>query len=1028
MTGTNARSTGNGRAPRVVAVWLLIAALTTGLAPVAHGDETPDDPDLDLMFLLDGSGSIDAQQWQLQKQGLAAAVQDTLAFPLDGTVAVGVIQWSYVSGSNRTRLEIPLTEFNDGPSRQAFVDALLAIPQIGQLTNPGDGVRAGTDHLLEVGRPDSERYLCLSTDGSTNSGETLASATNYAQSNGIDRFSVIALEDAPWFDAQTAQTHYGPHVFGGGTVTFARNVPEFANLIIGGCVNEALELVGLEVNQAVQDWNASVPLVSERPTVVRAFVQTPEGSDSAPTHGRLFGYRNGAPLPGSPIAHSQPGGRAVVADTDVASRRNVLSDSLNFRVPREWTVGEVTFELELAGGSSCLESAPPANTCSVDARFEDVGELSMRLVEVSWRDGEDLRAPTWFDLLNQAHRTFDVMPVASMPFRHGALGHVYEGQPDLSDVIRRLRRMRRWDCVLPWRTCEDHYYGVLEGDGGGRAYRPGSAGAGFMGDSRTRSEGGHARNRIGHELVHNLGGFHTVDGSRGLNDRGQKTGYCNETAPSHAPDFPHFHDVGGVTRPTLGPLAQGAVGTAGDREIWGLAPRFVPSLARLGLTDPNTTFAMMGYCRSADQDGQGRWVSSPTYLDALEHFRSAAPATVTGPADTDVPRLLVGGRIDLTADQASFDAVLPLPEGPPDPPTSGAYDLDLQDATGGVLASVTFDPVPIVGEEDHDEEIADFLIAVADPGDDFDRLVVRRDGVVLGSFTSGPATPEVAIVAPGDGVLLDGQRSVVRWTGSDPDGDDLVYAVAYSPDDGSRWETVAVDLVAEEMDIDLFTLPPSDAARLKVVASDGIRTATALSDPFRVAPQAPRILIDAEDDLGAFYGMQPIVLEAAAVDAGGWSLGDIRWSSDRNGVIGQGPELYAYATDLVEGEHVITATATGATGLSSSTSVTLTIGRIAPPPDDEVGATPIELLDELIAVVQGFALPQGIERSLLAKLETSRNALERDQVDPACHRLRAFSNEVAALADNRLTTAQANDALSRASAIADLLGCGGEDA
>ncbi|MEM7676035.1 MAG: hypothetical protein AAF449_08530, partial [Myxococcota bacterium] len=75
--------------------------------------------------------------------------------------------------------------------------------QIASLTNPGDGIRRGTDLLISGGRTPatSTWILCMSTDGITNSGESLFSASAYAQANSVDKYSVIAIEDPPFFDA-----------------------------------------------------------------------------------------------------------------------------------------------------------------------------------------------------------------------------------------------------------------------------------------------------------------------------------------------------------------------------------------------------------------------------------------------------------------------------------------------------------------------------------------------------------------------------------------------------------------------------------------------------------------------------------------------------------------------------------------------------------------------------------------------------------------------------------------------------------
>ena len=69
-----------------------------------------------------------------------------------------------------------------------------------------------------------------------------------------------------------------------------------------GCT---LELVGLEVTQSIQDWENSVVLVENKPTYVRAHIQTVDGLQPDVV-GLLHGFRDGVSLPGSPLSPANP--------------------------------------------------------------------------------------------------------------------------------------------------------------------------------------------------------------------------------------------------------------------------------------------------------------------------------------------------------------------------------------------------------------------------------------------------------------------------------------------------------------------------------------------------------------------------------------------------------------------------------------------------------------------------------------------------------------------------------------------------
>lgn len=255
------------RATSVLATMALAAGLTVGSQITTAGPAAAAGETTDLVFLVDGSGSIDPADWQIQKDGYSVALQDATAFPRDGSIAVAVVQWSFVTGAERTRVEVPLTVVDSLATVNSIIGQIQAMTQVGDLTNPGDAVRAGTDLLLADGENPaaSDWILCMSTDGITNSGEDLATATAYASANGVDKFSVAAIEDPGVATGDELRDHYGPHVFGGGSVTIAGSSAELANIIIGGCIGEEVQLRGLEVNQSVQDWHNSVPLVTDKP-------------------------------------------------------------------------------------------------------------------------------------------------------------------------------------------------------------------------------------------------------------------------------------------------------------------------------------------------------------------------------------------------------------------------------------------------------------------------------------------------------------------------------------------------------------------------------------------------------------------------------------------------------------------------------------------------------------------------------------------------------------------------------------------
>ena len=169
--------------------------------------------------------------------------------------------------------------------------------------------------------------LCLSSDGT---GGELEASVERAKTAGIERFSVIGIDD--FGNTDQLRAYYGPHVYGGGAMTIARNTVEFASLIAGSCFGDAVTLRALEVNQGAQDWHNSKTLLQARETIVRAFVETPAGAPDERVTGRLIGRRDGVELPGSPLVATNTSG-SVLARNDIVARRGEIDDSLNFELP-----------------------------------------------------------------------------------------------------------------------------------------------------------------------------------------------------------------------------------------------------------------------------------------------------------------------------------------------------------------------------------------------------------------------------------------------------------------------------------------------------------------------------------------------------------------------------------------------------------------------------------------------------------------------------------------------------------------------
>lgn len=88
-----------------------------------------------------------------------------------------------------------------------------------------------------------------------------------------------------------------------------------------------------------------------------------------------------------------------------------------------------------------------------------------------------------------------------------------------------------------------------------------------------------------------------------------------------------------------------------------------------------------------------------------------------------------------------------------------------------------------------------------------------------------------------------------------------------------------------------------------------------------------------------------------------------------------------------------------------------------PPPPRPVQIAPLGL------GVQSLALPHGLERALLAKLDAGQKALDASDRDGACARLKAYINQVGAQSGKKIYSASADGPIAHATAVARSLGC-----
>lgn len=874
----------------------------------------------EVAFVVDASESIDANDWKTELTGIANAMLDTTAFPLDGSVAVTLTQWD-----TQAKTSIPYTVLDSEAKLKEVVTSILALQPGGGQTWPNEGLDESVAELVASGLPNVERSLCMSTDGAPGNQELFEAAVAKAKENGVTRYSVLAIADPErGFGKEQAEASYGASVFGGGNLVNVANAAEFSSLVVGGCLSRSVELIGLEVNQAVQDWNGSIPLVEGKDTVVRAFVQS---LDIKPDRivARLHGERDGVPMPKSPQSPMNLGG-SVLATAGVAANRADFWSSLNFQLPESWTKGDVTLRLEILGSShECKETIAPQNTCTAQVSFQESNTPQVRMVRVKYKDDGKNYLLTGNETHEQARRLVSALPIADLDYKFGFLNTKSKEAPELSDVLASIVEKRKID------GSNAIYLGVLEGDAGSglAAATPLEGAAWYVGGTESADAYGYARNRGVHEFAHTVGAFEaaTLAGET----------FCSEPAEitPDIPAYPFVNQVVGKDYPTLGPMG------VANTEVWGIDTRSVGHNDDLAVVDPNTVFSLMSYCESLDDTSQGRWTDAANYIALLTVINEIDWSEDLA-VQTDKAYDYVRGLLQLNPDGTTsieFKEVITVePNNVPEAQPIGDYELDLIDANGNSLKKISFKPSKLLGdagEGDATATISSFTIPIEE-APDYNSLVVSQAGEQIGSVTASANPPVVSLTSPVAGDVIGNSDLEVTWEASDVDGDELSYLVQYSIDGGENYETFAIDAEGPSATIPRATIAGSLQARVRVTASDGMLSTTVESPRFTVADSAPELFIDSPETNAIFDGAQSLFLTAEAIDAEDGSLDSnlIVWTSNRDGELGIGGEVVVSAANLSEGQHILSATISDSTGTAVVETRVIQINRVAALPTD----------------------------------------------------------------------------------------------
>lgn len=657
-----------------------------------------------------------------------------------------------------------------------------------------------------------------------------------------------------------------------------------------------LELTGLEVTQAIQNWKNEVVLIQDRPTYVRAHVQSTSGTVDDVT-AELIGKRNGNSLPGSPLQPANIGGNIDILENP---NRLQLNDSFFFELPASWRNG--TIELELRGVNktiNCKDHTGTYNDCKAQVTFTASPAADVRFVGIVWKEGDIRHEPTWGDIHSVVKEIESTYPIPNLTWdRPYDIEPVFfVGQPSEPWQFNRMNIMLKINrtldgCISGWPVyCNRYYLGILvdpptSGIVGMADNIPANVATAYDTGSFTPA----------HELGHAAGRYHTT---------------CLGEEGGPDPNYPY-------------PGGRISQDTSGDDAFFGF------DIDRKLIYSPQTG-DLMSYCKP-------RWTSDWTYTHIRDHFVTRYGSTANSLyLLAGEPAVVVSGIVTPNQESGNLSSLLsvdsPISVGLPDP---GSYTIRFENSIGQEIASYSFEPdygVDLHLELNNSENPIGTFALLLPRNLNATRVFLLHGDQILDMQVKSSNSPNVAVTYPNGGEILSDSSTQIGWIASDVDGDALTYVVQYSNDGGDNWETLVSEWTTTSYELNLDVTPGTNQGLIRVLASDGFLTSQDQSDGiFTIAKHAPQPTIQIPETNALFVGSQYIILEGNAYDAEDGLLEDsaLNWNSNINGNLGTGHSLAVNASSLAEGTHIITLSAIDSDGQTSTTNITIQIYRFRP--------------------------------------------------------------------------------------------------
>lgn len=674
-------------------------------------------------------------------------------------------------------------------------------------------------------------------------------------------------------------------------------------------VSEAIiTLEAIEVTQGLQDLKNSVPLIVGRYTIVRTYLTSTQPIEGFSADLIVTNQQ------GNQLRLNPQNGSIQIAPLDptvgIDALRYSLDKTLYYRLPSEWALGNLSFQLEPYKYSiaKCAD-----NNCTFSVSFTDVAPIKLRVYRAVWTDiGGTTHGASYTEMDNALHEIYIRYPLPDK-------GIIVEKKGDFKNILP-----LPWDPWTLWFNlqamsimdgcwnCQSIYLGILVeplegsvcalpyscslGYGGGLA----SAGYWFR-DNYYFSNGTfytpeQYNGVLAHELTHALGRLHTP--------------FCGAALPPLMTDYPDYPN-GSISKVSQGTDAIYAI-----------------RMDDLSILSPTEAYDLMTYCRN-------QWPSDYTYRKLIEAINARFQSQTTWQdvlvnrklQSENVGTFIVSGKLLKDQNSGEINMVYNIPTSVPPSKIEGReFILRTEDNMGNILKEVFINSI----QSPDEAGVSYYFSSIAADANATRIVLLNGKGQELTSRQASLNKPIVELKTPNGGENWSGNKAHIEWVGSDADNDQLNYVVQISVDGGITWQTQAMGLTDTKFDLPLDFIAGTNQGLVRVLASDGFYTTQDTSDSvFAIASHAPQVSISSPQTGIVFAATNSIPLFGNGYDAEDGQLSDLalQWNSDKDGLLGSGSSLTVEASNLKLGTHTFTLTATDQDDNQSSASIQIVIEK-----------------------------------------------------------------------------------------------------